>query len=299
MIYISYMAGNAAGVAPVKMTGIAGGVLVETEIKMLGMTARGQGCTRIAHMAAGTVTTGAGFYGASERRAPCRANSIGGRISRVRHPLSGAVTVAAGAGSIWAGYRLVSWVTKIKRSIIVYINIAVKMLNRSRRIRHRAVMAAAASGQAQVDRVAGGCRCGCMAAAAVQCKTRIMPAVLDTRYRSAGAILMAGITDIGLGKIVQTVAVGIGSRFKVGNVPMTGRAADAWKRKMLRVLAAGRHTMVLVPHLVGVTGGAVSTAGRNTRLQVRNSGMAEAAIAIMCYINRSICSSARIMTSRT
>jgi hypothetical protein len=43
----------------------------------------------------------------------------------------------------------------------------------------------------------------------------------------------------------------------------------------------------------------VTASGRDTRLQVRNGCMTEAAIAIMRYINRSVFSSTRIMTITT
>jgi len=48
----------------------------------------------------------------------------------------------------------------------------------------------------------------------------------------------------------------------------------------------------------GVAGHAITASGRNIRLQVRDGCMAEAAITIMCYSNRRIFGSARIMTAR-
>ena len=95
-----------------------------------------------------------------------------------------------------------------------------------------------------------------MTAAAVHYIAGIGPTGLDADRRISGAILVTGVADIGLVKVIKAVAVGIRAGLEVRNISMAGGAADTWQYKVLRMLAAGRHAMVGIRHLVGVASGA-------------------------------------------
>ena len=113
MIDLALMAGSAAGVTPVEMTGIAGGVLIKTEIKVSCMTACGQYRSGITDMTPGSVAAAAGFCSAPERLTPYRAGHICRRISRIGGALNAAVAVRSSAGCIRAGDSLISRIAEI------------------------------------------------------------------------------------------------------------------------------------------------------------------------------------------